>query len=84
MSGMMSRNARDSYEALMTAQAMEMTGAQVISIAYDGEHQQQGALIPCSRFVVFAKVPGGVEINDIDEAIGRALFPDEYLEDETE
>ena len=77
MAKIMVRKARDDFEAFMTAEAMETAGAAVISIAYDGEHQQQGAMIPCSKFVVFARVPDDIEINDVDKSIGRQLFPDE-------
>jgi len=56
-SKIMVRKARDDLEALLTVQGMEKAGAEAISVAYDGEHQQLGAMIPCSKFVVFARVP---------------------------
>ena len=87
MSAIMVRKARYDFEALLTAQAMDGAGADIISIAYDGEHQLQGALIPTSKFVVFARVPDGVQIDYIDERIdaaidGRYSAPDIRSEDD--
>ena len=73
MTKIMVRKARDDFEALLTAQGMEKAGATVISIAYDGEHQLDGAMIPTSKFVVWARVPDGVQIDDVDENIDTAI-----------
>ncbi len=73
MTKIMVRKARDDFEALLTAQGMEKVGATVISIAYDGEHTQQGAMIPCSKFVVWARTPDGVQIDDVDESIDKEI-----------
>lgn len=69
----MVRQARDSFEAMLTTQGMEDAGAEVISIAYDGEHQQIGAMIPSSRFVVFARVPDYIQMDDVDGSIDSAI-----------
>ena len=69
----MVRHARDDFEAMLTAQGMEKAGAEVISIAYNGEHQQQGAMIPSSRFVVFARVPDYIQMDDVDGGIDSAI-----------
>ena len=69
MSKFMVRRARDDFDAVLTAQGMERAGAEVISIAYDGEHQQPGAMVPCSKFVVFARVPHNVKIDEVDRCI---------------
>ena len=69
----MVRRAADDFEAMLTAQAMEASGATVISICYDGEHQRLGAMIPCSRFTVWARVSSEQAIGPIDEAISKAL-----------
>ncbi len=77
MSKMMVRSARDQFEALKTAEAMEAAGGAVISVTYDGEHKQHGAMIPCSKFCVFARIPDEIDINLVDQYIDHALFPDE-------
>ena len=69
MSEIIVRRARDEFDALLTAEGMERADAEVISIAYDGEHQQPGAMVPCSKFVVFARVPDDVRIDDVDRWI---------------
>ena len=69
----MTRKGKDDFEAYLVAQGMEDAGAQVISIAYDGEHQQYGAMIPCSKFTVWARVPDGVNIDDVDTAIDAQI-----------
>ena len=69
MSEIIVRKARDDFDALLTAQGMERAGAEVISIAHDGEHRQWGAMVPCSKFVIFARVPDDVKIDDVDKCI---------------
>lgn len=73
------REAKNNFDAFLVAEAMESAGANVFSIAHDGMHQLEGALIPCSRFVVFAKYDGPEEArcDEIDRAIGRALYGEE-------
>ena len=73
MTKIMVRKGRDDFEALLVAQGMEAAGAEVISIAYDGEHQLVGAMIPTSKFVVWARVPDSVQIDDVDESIDAKL-----------
>lgn len=71
------RNARNSFEAFLTAGAMEASGADVFSIAYNGQDQPFGALIPSSRYVVFAKYESPLSeeefCNAVDAAIDAAL-----------
>lgn len=43
---------------------MEDCGATVLSVAYDGEKKDEGALVPRSKFVVFATLP-----NDLSEEV---------------
>ena len=63
------RNAVDDFYAFLTAQGMEDAGATVFSISYDGQHQQQGALIPCSKFIVWASYADPTTPDEIDSAI---------------
>lgn len=69
----MMRQARDGFEAWQTAESMEKAGAEVISIAYDGQHQLIGALVRCAKFVVFARVPDDVKIYDVDKMIDSMI-----------
>ncbi len=69
----MMRNANDDFEAFLIAQAMESVGADVFSITFNGQHQRDGALVPSSRFVVFAKVRDKAHIEKADDAIDKAL-----------
>lgn len=73
MSEIMVRKGRDDFETLLVASGMEKAGATVISVAYDGEHTQQGAMIPCSKYVVWARVPDGVQIDDVDKSIDKEI-----------
>jgi hypothetical protein len=54
---------------------MEKCGGQVISIAYDGQHQRPGAMIPCSRFIVFCRIDKDFNLDTVDALIDAALFP---------
>lgn len=69
----MVRKSRDDFEALLTAQAMECAGAEVISITYDGHHHLQGAMVPTSKFNIWARVPVGIQIDEIDKAIDQKI-----------
>lgn len=69
------REAEDSFAALLTGQAMEACGGTVISVAFDGMHQRQGAMVPCARFVMFCRISAEINLDDVDEKIGAALFP---------
>jgi hypothetical protein len=71
--GIMMRNARTDWDAFLLSEATENNGGEVISIAYNGEHKLQGAMIPCSKFVVFSRVPDEAAIDRIDEAFYAAL-----------
>jgi hypothetical protein len=73
MKKVMVRQARDEFEAMLTAQAMLEGEAEVISIASNGQHLQQGAIQPCTRFVVFAKVTNDTHIDRVDRLIAKAL-----------
>lgn len=66
------RHAQNDLDALRTAQGMENAGASVFSIAHDGMHQPYGAMIPSSKFVVWAKYDESATSPDrIDEAIEK-------------
>ena len=69
----MVRSAGNSFIALLTANAMESAGAEVVGVTYDGQHQLYGALVPSSRFIVFAKVMDEQQIDRVDKAIDAAL-----------
>lgn len=69
----MMRNADNDFDAFRIAEAMEEAGADVFSIAYNGQHQPYGALAPSSKFIVFAKVKDDEHIRKIDKAIETAL-----------
>lgn len=71
------REAEDSFQALLTAQAMEECGGTVISVAYDGQHQRYGAMIPCSRYVVFCRIDSETDLDSVDEKISAAIYPQE-------
>ena len=71
------RHANDDYEALLIGTVMEKCGGQVVSITYDGQHQRQGAMIPCSRFIVFGRIGKDFNLDTVDELIDAALFPKE-------
>lgn len=73
MQRIMARRADDEVEACRTAQGMELAGAIVFSITHNGMHQPLGALIPSSRFIVWAKVNGEDHINAVDKAISKEL-----------
>jgi hypothetical protein len=73
MKKIMMRNANNDFEAFLIAQAMESVGADVFSIAFNGQHQPFGALAPSSRFAVFAKIRDDALIAKTDEAIDKAL-----------
>jgi hypothetical protein len=75
------REAGDSYEALLTATAMEKCGGEVISVTYDGQHQRPGAMIPCSKFVVFCRIAKGYDLDVVDRIIAAALFPEQQPKD---
>jgi hypothetical protein len=68
-----SRRAEDDFEAKLMADAAEKVGAGVVGIIYDGQHQQQGAMIPCSRFQVWVRIRDGAHGDEWDEAISVAL-----------
>lgn len=69
-----SRHAHDSLAAFHTAQGMENAGASVFSITHDGMDQKQGALIPSSRFIVWAKYDGDVTTDAVDAAISLLMY----------
>ncbi len=73
MAQIMVRRGKDDFEALLVIQGMENAGATVISVTYDGEHQQQGAMIPCSKFTVWARVPDDIQIDDVDKSIDAEI-----------
>lgn len=67
-----SRQADDDLDAKMLADAAEKINADVISFTYDGEHQQPGAMIPCSRFLVWVRIRDGAHADEWDTAIDTA------------
>jgi hypothetical protein len=70
------RHAQSDLEALHTAQGMENADASVFSITHDGIHQRYGAMIPSSKFVVWAKYDESITSPDqIDEAIDKEFLP---------
>lgn len=69
----MNRRAEDDFIAMLTAQAVEDEGGQVISIAYNGSDTYQSAIAPHSKFVVFARAQDEEQINRIDKAIAKHL-----------
>jgi len=73
MSRIMMRNGANCFEAFLVAEGMEKAGAEIISIAYDGEHKQIGAMIPSSKFVIFARVPDDIQMDSVDESIDSEI-----------
>jgi hypothetical protein len=71
MAKIMVRHANNDFEAMLTAQGMEEAGADVFSITHDGMHQPFGAMIPSSKFVVWAKVASDELFDEVDKAIAR-------------
>jgi len=69
----MVRQGKDDFEALLVACGMENAGAEVISIAYNGKHLQQGAMQHCSKFTVWARLPEGTSIDDVDKSIDAQI-----------
>jgi hypothetical protein len=64
-------------DALNTAQGMENAGASVFSVSHDGMRQPEGALIPSSRFIVWAKYEAPLTTDEIDAAISLAFGDEE-------
>ncbi len=52
---------------------MENAGAEVISVAYNGLHTREGAMIPCSKFTIWARVPDEIALDTVDHAIDKML-----------
>ena len=73
MNNIMIREGGDSYETFLVAQGMENAGAEIISIAYNGEHTREGAMIPCSKFVIFARIPEDIKIDAVDNSIDEEI-----------
>ena len=69
----MVRNADDDFKALLTADAMEATGATVFSITYMGERTYDGALAPHPYFSVWARVKSDEHIVLVDTVIDATL-----------
>lgn len=67
------RHANNDLHALWTAQGMEDAGAAVISVSHNGMRHPEGALIPSSSFIVWAKYDDPVTPDLIDAAIERAF-----------
>lgn len=71
MSKIIMRHGRDDFDAFRIAQGMENAGAQVFSISPNGTHQLEGALIPCTKFIVWAKFEDPVTPDQIDAMIEK-------------
>ena len=71
MRRLISRNARDQWDAWDIAQGMENAGAAVFSISYDGQQLAPGATLPASRFIVWAWVDGNLSLDYIDAEIDK-------------
>lgn len=71
------RDAQNVFDAYRIAQGMENAGASVFSISYDGMHQPFGALLPSSRFIVWAKHEESLSPDDIDKAISKEFGEDD-------
>lgn len=66
------RHARSDFHAVVTAQGIVNAGASVLSVTYDGMHQPDGAMIPSSKFVVFAQFDDTTTSYDkIDEEVEK-------------
>lgn len=65
------RHANSDFDALRTAQGMEKAGASVFSISHNGMPRPEGAIIPSSQFLVWAKYEGPLTTDEIDLAITR-------------
>ena len=79
MAQIICRYANSDFDALRIAQGMENAGASVFSIAHAGMHQPHGAMIPSSKFIVWAKYEAPTTPDDIDKMIARE-FGEEYEE----
>lgn len=66
------RHADNDFVALLVAQGMENASASIISIAHNGMHHPYGAMIPRSKFVVFARVESQA-IALVDDAIKKEM-----------
>lgn len=65
------RHAEDDFRALLIAQGMENAGALVFSIANNGSDQYPTALIPHTRFIVWAKYEPPLTPCEIDKFISE-------------
>lgn len=73
MANIIMRSAQDDFYALLTAQGMEKSGANVFSITHDGMQKPHGAIIPSSKFIVWAKHNNSITVEKIDEFIDAEI-----------
>ena len=65
----MVRRAKNDFDAMRMATAMEEVGAEVVSIAYVGEALHGQAMVASSQYVIFARVPSYDICDEVDKAI---------------
>ena len=73
MKRIMIRHATDDFHAMQIAQGMENAGANVFSIANNGNSVYMEGLAPHCSFVVFAKVDSDDMINCVDAEIKKEV-----------
>lgn len=71
----MSRPANNDFDAFRIAQGMENAGVQVFSVTFNGMHQQQGAMVPVAKMIVWGKAKNDAMIEAADKAIEQ-MFGD--------
>lgn len=69
----MCRPANNDFEALLTADGMEDAGLNVFSITQNGMHQPHGAMVPVSKFLVWAKAEDEEAMAAADKAIAKQM-----------
>ena len=70
----MQRWADDDFVAYKIAQGIENGGGSVFSISYRGEKPAIGlALEGHAAYIVWGKVPDGIDIDDLDKEIDKEL-----------
>lgn len=73
MAKIMQRWAEDDFKAMLIAQGMENAGADVFSISFRGSDTYEGASLPHSQYIVWAKVTNDEMIDVVDQEIDKQL-----------
>jgi hypothetical protein len=65
-----SRNARDQWDAYDIATGMETAGVQVFSISYNGTTMNSGAILAASSYIVWGRAES-IDYDQVDEEITK-------------